>query len=413
MPFDRITRPVRWLLAVSVTVVVVVIGLGAYEAISLASAWGSIERVSLDSNSNRRDEDPVERDLAARPGPSTTAGSRPTAPEAARGGKSAPSDGDVHVRPQSTTTAHPPHSTSPPPPSTRRSDRSADTIQEKTSGHGDIVADETIFEEASGPPSVMLLAGSDSRAGLEDLSDFGAFEGRRADVIVLVIREGDNVTLLSVPRDLYVADACRGGRHRISGALAGCGDQHGLAVLATELENLTGLEIEHAVAVDLAGFPPVVDALGGYEICAAHPLRDVKSGLDLKEGCTVADGETTLQWLRSRHTERYVDGEWQTVPNVSDLARNKRQRVFLIGMFDRLTQSSGPGEVRVALHAAAPHLTIDDALSLTDLAAWTWQFRNANVETAAIPVANETTSEGEVVLVPTVDVEGFSAGLSS
>ena len=258
----------------------------------------------------------------------------------------------------------------------------------------------------------MLLVGSDSRSGIENLDNFGSFAGERADVIVLAIREGEDVTLLSVPRDLYVEDSCGGGWHRINEAFAGCADRHGLAVLAAELERLTGVAIGHAVAVDLAGFPAVVDELGGYEICVDYPLRDLKSGLELDEGCTVADGDTALQWLRSRYTERLVDGEWEYVPGVSDLTRNERQRSFLLSMFDRLTRTSGLGEVRRVLESVAPHLTIDDELAIRDLASWLWDFRSAEIEAESIPVAAETTSGGASVLVPTVDVEEFTASLN-
>lgn len=268
-------------------------------------------------------------------------------------------------------------------------------------------SDATILEEAAAPPSVIALVGSDSRAGVEDLDDFGDFSGQRADVIVLAIRSGAKGTLLSVPRDLYVEDTCRGGRHRIGEAFEGCGERHGLAHLVGELENVTGLEIEHAVAVDLAGFQSVVDALGGYEICADHPLRDAKSGLELDAGCHQADGETTLAWLRSRHTEERVEGHWQPASSGSDLVRNERQRQFLMDMFHRLTDLSGPAAILDALRAAAPHLTVDDQLAMRDAAAWLWDFRRSDVDTVEIPVAGKTTSGGAAVLEPTVDLEEF------
>lgn len=329
---------------------VVVAGLGAayvlYEAATLQSAWASIERVSLNLSSSG-DADPV-------------AATSTTSPA----GKSA--------------TTRPP-------------------------------SDATILEEAADPPSVIALIGSDSRSGLEDLDDFGDFEGERADVIVLAIRSGDRGALLSIPRDLHVEDTCRGGRHRIGEALEGCGDRHGLAHLVAELESVTGLEIGHAVAVDLAGFQSVVDALGGYEICVDHPLRDTKSGLELDAGCQRADGQTTLAWLRSRHTEKRVDGQWKSASDGSDLERNERQRGFLMEMFRRLTDLSGPGAILDALRAAAPHLTIDDQLAMTDAAAWLWEFRRSDVDTLELPVAGKTTSGGAAVLEPTVDVERFIA----
>lgn len=259
----------------------------------------------------------------------------------------------------------------------------------------------------------MALVGSDSRADLEETDDFGDFPGKRADVIMVAIRSGEDLSLLSVPRDLYVPDSCAGGKHRISDALTACAGRSSLANLIAELESLTDLEVQHAIAVDLAGFVEVIDGLGGYEICTDHPLRDSKSGLHLDEGCTMADGETTLQWLRSRHTERNRDGHWEKVPGVSDLTRNERQRQFLVDILHQHARVTNPAGIANTIEDVAPHLTIDDELMLTDLAAWIWDFRNADIETAEIPVEGTTTSSGAQVLVPTVDVEEFVQDLTS
>jgi LCP family protein required for cell wall assembly len=269
-----------------------------------------------------------------------------------------------------------------------------------------------ILAEASPPPSVMLFVGSDSRAGLDGAKDFGHFSGQRADVIVLAVRSGGKLVLLSVPRDLYVPDTCRGGSHRINEAFAGCGDTNGLAQLATELGSLTGLEIQHAVAVDLAGLQDVVDALGGYQICTDYPLRDAKSGLNIGAGCTQADGAVTLQWLRSRHTEQLVQGSWEPVPGVSDLTRNERERKFLIDMLHRQSQSKNPRSILSTIESVAPYLTIDDQLSLSDAAAWLWDFRNAGVQTYELPVTGEVTPAGADVLVATVDIPTFVTSIS-
>lgn len=416
---DRSRRPLRWwVLAATLVGALVIAGLAAYEAFGLATAWNSIERVSLDP-----DVEAPEPSAEAAPAPTT--GSAERSSETVHEEGLHPSTSAVADQPEwptdlvsstssSTTPSSPPTS---PTTSTSSSSTTAKTPDVTDSGTSDSAdtteATQSTLEQVSTPPEAMLLVGSDSRSGIDDLDDFGSFAGQRADVIILAIREDDDVTLLSVPRDLYVQDSCAGGRHRINAALAGCGDRHGLAVLAAELEGLTGLPVEHAVAVDLAGFPAVVDELGGSEICTEYPLRDLKSGLELDEGCTVADGETVLQWLRSRYTQRLVDGEWEYVPGVSDLTRNERQRSFLLSMFDRLTRTSGLGEIRRVVQSVAPHLTIDDELAIRDLASWLWDFRGAEVEAESIPVAAETTSGGASVLVPTVDVEEFAASINS
>jgi LCP family protein required for cell wall assembly len=332
---------------------VAALGIGFVRAVSFASAWNSVERVSLS-------DDVVPSDNQQE---STPISSPVTAPEG--DGAAAEREGTPTV------------------------------------------------PEAPPPPDAVLLVGSDSRSGLDDLDDYGDFPGRRADVIVLALPASDEVKLVSIPRDLYVQDICSGGKHRIGDSFEGCGDRHGLSMLVSEVEALAGVEIDHAAAVDLAGFEAVVDRLGGYRICTDDPLRDEKSGLDLDAGCTEADGETTLQWLRSRHTRQLRDGRWETVPHVSDLTRNRRQGRFLVDMFERLTDVSQPGAILDAVRRVAPHLTLDDGLSLRRVTAWGWRLRQAELEVVELPVADEETAPGAAVLVPTVDVAEFIEGTAT
>ena len=334
------SRPMRVILGALAVIAVVAVGYGLAAAGSLATAWGSVDRVSID-------EMPVGKDDV-----SAMAGS--------------PDDeGSAALR------------------------------------------------ASKVPPTVVALVGTDSRSGLDDLGDFGNFETANADVILLAVRTGEEWTLLSIPRDLYVDDLCDGGLHKIGEAYQGCEDISGLSMVVAELERATGLDIAHAAAVDLAGFQQVVDILGGYELCSDVPLRDSKSGLDIGAGCTLADGEQTLQWLRSRHTQEQVDGVWRTADSVSDLTRNQRQRQFLLDMFERVTDGASPDTMLDLVNDVAPFVTIDDRLALTDVAAWGWELRSTGLDTAEIPVEFAATPEGASVLVPTVDVRQFIDDLTA
>lgn len=197
------------------------------------------------------------------------------------------------------------------------------------------------------------------------------------------------------------------GRHRIGDALTACGDTHPLSDLVLELESVLGVTIDHAVMVDLAGFEDIVDILGGYEICVDHATRDRKSGLALPAGCTLADGATTLAWLRSRHTEERRDAGWSRVAGTSDLDRNARQRAFLIEVLDRVLATSSPVRLLGLARRLAPHLTIDDALSLRDAVSWAWAMRGADITHTEIPVHDHTTAAGARVLVPAVDLRSL------
>ncbi len=171
----------------------------------------------------------------------------------------------------------------------------------------------------------------------------------------------------------------------------------------TEVERLLDVEIDHAVAIDMVGFQRTIDAIGGYRICTDYALRDPKSGLELEPGCHMADGETTVALIRSRHTQRRVEGRWEPVPAVSDLARMERERRLLVDMLRRVGEDVGLDDLLDLASELAPYVTVDDELSLRDAAKLVWQLREDEVRTVEIPVIDDRLDTGAEILVPTAD----------
>jgi LCP family protein required for cell wall assembly len=260
--------------------------------------------------------------------------------------------------------------------------------------------------------TTFLLVGTDDRTGLDDLSDFGEFEGRRADVVVLatVRPEQNEVRLVSLPRDLVAPDLCgEFDEIRLADVLDGCGSIPGETLLQLTVERMTSIGIDHVASVGLDGFQEAVDRLGGYEICLEHPVRDPASGLDLPAGCTTAEGEQTLAWIRSRRTEELVDGRWRTIPGANDLARNERERAFLIDMFERIIDAINVRQLQGLAAVVAPHIALDTSLDLPRLIQTGWHMRlltTDDIDSVAVPVVDDTL-RGMAVLRPTVGLETF------
>ena len=150
--------------------------------------------------------------------------------------------------------------------------------------------------------------------------------GVLADAILLALAptDGSAPILVSIPRDLYVRNPCHEGWSRINAGLGGCeGFASGTELIALMVQGYTGIEVDHVARVTFDGFASVVNALGGVNVCTDNPARDPRSGLDLPGGCVVADGYTTLAWVRSRHTEQFIDGTWQVVAG-SDFSRQSQ-----------------------------------------------------------------------------------------
>lgn len=292
-------------------------------------------------------------------------------------------------------------------------DTAGDMVQEPENDEG---ADPSGSDEDEGSnltpntegTEVFLLVGSDSRETLADTSGFGNFEGRRADVVMVVIRAHGETAVMSLPRDLWVESVCAGEMTRLNEELGGCdGLLNGPSLLTLTVENLIGEAIDHIALVDLAGFQEAVDELGGYEICLERPVRDARADLELPAGCTMASGQQALAWLRSRHTQELTENGWRVMPGVNDLARNERQRDFLIDMMGRLSDFGSPQALASTARAISPHITVDSELSLVTAVELAWALRGVgegDVKELEVPVVDHTTDGGAAVLLASTPV---------
>jgi LCP family protein required for cell wall assembly len=268
--------------------------------------------------------------------------------------------------------------------------------------------DEDVVEQFSGL-EVVLLVGSDSRDDLDDLEGFGDFDGNRADVVMVLLKDGRNTGLLSLPRDLLVEDSCVGHQVRLADMLQGCGDVvNGPTLLTVTVEEIIGKPVNHFALVDLDGFRSAVDAIGGYEICVDRPVRDRRAHLELPAGCTLADGDQTLAWLRSRRTQELTDNGWRIMPGVNDLSRNERQRQFMIDMMGRIANFRSPQSMTQTAQALAPFVTVDSELSLVEAVNLAWTLRgvgSGSVTELVVPVHDVTGDTGAALLMPSTPVD--------
>lgn len=196
--------------------------------------------------------------------------------------------------------------------------------------------------ECSDQPCNYLILGSDSRAGLteEELNQFGTDDEiggeNRADTIMLVHTDPalQQAIILSFPRDLWVEIPGQGWG-KINGAFAGGVSGGGPQLMARTIADLTGLQVDHFLYVDLAGFQKIVDTLGGVEMCPpqylADPvtgrITDPLTGLDVLPGCQRFDGSSSLAFVRTRHLP---------CDAIPDFSRIGRQQQFLRAVINQM-----------------------------------------------------------------------------
>lgn len=169
----------------------------------------------------------------------------------------------------------------------------------------------------SSTPVNILILGSDQRPG----------ESARADTILILRVDGGSKTIsqLSIPRDT-LADIPGYGEGKINSAYA----YGGPALQIEAVEELTGLPINHYLEIDFAGFPRIVDSLGGVEIDVPKTIDSLyPAGLEWTEvhfdaGPQKMDGETALTFVRVRYSD-------------DDFQRMGRQQLFMEALQKRFT----------------------------------------------------------------------------
>lgn len=183
--------------------------------------------------------------------------------------------------------------------------------------------------------------------------------GGRTDTILYVNVVGSTVTMVAIPRDLFVGE----GAHRINAVLT----REGAEGLVQRVESLVDLPIDYYAIIDLQIFQNVVDVLGGVEVNVPERMyyRDVAGGLtiDFQPGPQLMDGEEASEFIRYRQFRR---GDIDRLDNVKRLAyamlaRVKELNVRAVGaipdlvstFFDDVETNATPALVRRLLPRVA------------------------------------------------------------
>ncbi len=248
-------------------------------------------------------------------------------------------------------------------------------------------------------PTNILILGIDRRPEESDAT--------RSDTIILLHSDlgGSRVALLSIPRDLWVTIP-GWGEERINAAhLYGELDSPGggPALAAATVNYNFGLPIHHTLRLDFDAFRQVIDAAGGIEIDVpapivddAYPTQDYGvMRIEIPAGRQHMDGNTALQYARSRHSS-------------SDFDRAARQQQILVALAKKMSTPSGL--LRASRVYRALQNAVETDLSLRDLSrlalAW-WRAGDGGLEQIVIDWSLTTsyrTDQGAIVLLPQWDL---------
>ena len=227
-----------------------------------------------------------------------------------------------------------------------------------------------------GDPLTFLIVGVDSSDGLDENDPVrdgrdvdSEANGRFLSDTILLARldpATGSIDLLSVPRDLYVTVPGSTEWRINSTLLIG-----GMPTLIETIDANLGIEINHFMVINFAGFSDIVDLVGGVPIFFPYETRDLGSGLLIEApGCWVLDGSASLSYVRARSLEERIDGEWVPLrAPAPDLARIERQQEFMVIALEEALDLGGSdlGRVRSFVEAGAAAVQLDELLTPQDL----------------------------------------------
>lgn len=171
--------------------------------------------------------------------------------------------------------------------------------------------------------NIMLLAIGGAGHSGENLAD---------TIMIASLRPSDKrVTLLSIPRDLYVKVPSENFYSKIN-AVHAYGENRkkdgGPELLKQMVEDATGLRMHYYGRVDFTAFKQIVDAIGGVDIEIANSFFDYWHKIDFRAGKEHMDGERALAYARARYIEGPEGGDFKRTTRQQQLLLAIQQKVF-------------------------------------------------------------------------------------
>ena len=182
---------------------------------------------------------------------------------------------------------------------------------------------------------VIYLSGVDTRGELT--------ENARSDVNILaaVNPVTKRVVLINTPRDYYVDLAGTSDKDKLTHA-----GLYGVETSMETLGNLYGVNVDHYIRINFAGFISIIDALGGVDVYSDQAFTSVGSPgyydpTTFVEGWNHLDGKAALAFARERHA--FASGDIQRGINqmkVIDAMLNKIKSPALLMGFSKIMDAA-------------------------------------------------------------------------
>jgi len=249
--------------------------------------------------------------------------------------------------------------------------------------------------------------------------------------------KSNKVTLASIPRDLWIPDLT-GSVKKINDAYAD-GESvkkgGGLQLAEAVVGKITGQNVDYGIRIDFSGFVKAVDIVGGLDVNVDNTFDDYQYPIDGKEadacghtqdelkalatdsadqavtdfpcrykhvhfdkGLIHMDGETALEFVRSRHASQSVEA--------SDFARSKRQEKVISALKSKVLSAQtliNPGKIislytvlQGSIDTDIKQSEFDDFIRLAE------KMRNAKIQSVIIDQGDDQAQRPGLLINPPI-----------
>ncbi len=215
------------------------------------------------------------------------------------------------------------------------------------------------------------------------------------------------VHLISIPRDLWVADV-----HNQQFKINEAYERNEVPLVEDRVQKMTGLSVNGYVVVDLALIKNIVDYLGGVDVVLSAPAVDWVSGYTMSAGPQHLSGDDAIWLIRNRYSPE------------GDFFREENQQQIVSDIFKKFKALSAEQKIDfVRTFVFSNGLLAHANLNITQLAPYVFEtklsaialknivlnFDTKLVTTAQIPLQGPTSTIYESALIPSAGFEKYDA----
>lgn len=196
-----------------------------------------------------------------------------------------------------------------------------------------IKTDQTpLLGEKEGRINILLLGRAGEHYPGQNLTD--------TIIVMSIDTTNKKVSLLSLPRDLYVKIPDTSLYTKINSLYQyGLSNNEGSLPLRTAVESITGQKIHYFFDLDFDGFEKVIDALHGISVDVVRDFSDPRypgknysyETFEIKKGWQTLDGATALKYVRERHND--PEGDFGRAKRQQQVIQAIKDKAFSLGTF--------------------------------------------------------------------------------